>query len=62
MFNTEGYSLSDIAAVTDNRENDGCFGGGGAWWIIILFLFVFMGWGGNGWNNGNQFIHSTGKI
>ena len=53
MFNTEGYSLSDIAAVTDNRENDGCFGGGGAWWIIILFLFVFMGWGGNGWGNGN---------
>nr|DAM83338.1 MAG TPA: hypothetical protein [Bacteriophage sp.] len=29
----------------------GGFGGDGAWWIIILFLFVFCGWGGNGWNN-----------
>ena len=33
----------------------GCFGGDGAWWIIILFLFVFCGWGNNGWsNNGNS--------
>lgn len=32
----------------------GGFGGDGAWWIIILFLFVFCGWGGNGWGgNGN---------
>ena len=48
---TSGYSLSDIAAVTDgnNRNgNDGMWGDNGAWWIIILFLFVFCGWGGNG--------------
>nr|DAP96417.1 MAG TPA: hypothetical protein [Caudoviricetes sp.] len=40
----DNYSLSDLAAVT--KDNDGW--GGGAWWIIILFLFVFMGgnWGG----------------
>lgn len=32
----------------------GGFGGDGAWWIIILFLFVFCGWGNNGWGgNGN---------
>jgi len=31
----------------------GGFGGDGAWWIIILFLFC--GWGNNGWgNNGNS--------
>lgn len=43
---TDGYSLSDIAAV----NGDG-FGGNGAWWIIILFLFAFCGgWGGNGFN------------
>ena len=43
MFNNQGYSLSDIAAVS----NDNGFGGNnGAWWIIILFLFCFMG---NGW-------------
>lgn len=29
----------------------GGFSGDGAWWIIILFLFVFCGWGGNGWGN-----------
>lgn len=56
MFNTnQGYSLSDIAAATDNRNNDGMFGNG-AWWIIILFLFCFngggWGWGNRGWANG----------
>ena len=43
-------SLSDIAAVTRNNDCDG-WGNGGAWWIIILFLFVFMGgglWGNRG--------------
>lgn len=49
MFNGEGYSLSDVAAVTGG--NDGFGTGNGAWWIIILFLFCFMGWGGNGFNN-----------
>ena len=30
------------------------FGGDGAWWLIVLFLFAFCGWGGNSWgNNGN---------
>lgn len=43
------YSLSDLrAAVGDDGKG---FGGGmGAWWIIILFLFVFMGGGFGGWN------------
>ena len=40
-------SLSDIAAVTRNNDADGW--GGGSWWIIVLFLFAFMG-GGFGWN------------
>lgn len=45
----DNMSLSDIAAVTRGNDNDG-WGQGGAWWIIILFLFVFMG--GNGlWGN-----------
>lgn len=59
MFNSGcytngGYSLADIAAATGgNRNGDGMWGGeGGAWWIIILFLFCFAGWGGNGWNGG----------
>lgn len=47
MSMNSDYSLSDIAAASGNRQNDGMFGGNGAWWIIILFLFVFCGWGGN---------------
>lgn len=44
---------ADIAAVTgNNRNNDNSWGGDGAWWIIILFLFVFCGWGNNSWGNG----------
>lgn len=53
MFNEgKGYSLSDIAAVTDGNRNDGAFGGDG-WWIIVLFLiFANGGWGGFGGNRG----------
>lgn len=40
----ENYSLSDLAAVT-REGSENTFGGNGAWWIIILFLFVFMGGG-----------------
>ena len=44
-------SAADIAAVT--RNNDGLgFGGDGAWWLIILFLFMFNGNWGNGYGNG----------
>ena len=46
----ENMSLSDIAAVTRGADNDG-WSNGGAWWIIILFLFVFMG---NGWGMNRQ--------
>lgn len=51
MFNTnEGYSLSDIAAVTGQNGFNNGFGGDG-WWVILLFLFAFGGWGNgfNGW-------------
>ena len=49
MFNGKGYNLSDIAAVTGNRNGDGMFGDNG-WWIILLFLFA--GWGRNGFGGG----------
>lgn len=43
-----GLSAADVAAVTGN--NGFGFGGDGAWWLIVLFLFAFAGngWGGNG--------------
>lgn len=52
MFNSKDYSLSDIAAVTE-KESDG-FMGNGAWWIIILFLFMF--------SNGNIFGNGGGAL
>lgn len=61
MFNqsTSGYSLADIAAATGaNRYGSsggfGDFGGNGAWWLIVLFLFCFAGWGGNGFMGGGN--------
>lgn len=52
MDNT--YSLLDIAAASRNNDCDGF--GGGAWWIIILFLFMF---GMGGWNNRN--VNANGE-
>lgn len=51
MSLTTDYGPADIAACTGGCRNDsgyGGFGGDGAWWLIVLFLFVFCGWGGAG--------------
>jgi hypothetical protein len=47
---SNGYSLSDIAAVSGNGNRNGGGFGDDYWWIILLFLF---GFGNNGWGNGN---------
>jgi len=52
-----GLSAADIAAVTRGDGFGGDWGGSGAWWLIILFLFIFNGnwgnWGGGyGGSNG----------
>lgn len=63
MFNTkEGYSLSDIAAVSGN--NNGFGGDFGGWWIILLFLFAFGGWGNGfgGWGGGSNGANVTADI
>lgn len=53
MFNqSNGYSLSDIAAVT-GREGNGGFGDGEGWWILLILLFAAGGWNGNGFGGGN---------
>lgn len=41
-----------VQPANSNGGNGWGFGGDGAWWIIILFLFVFCGWGGNWGGNG----------
>ena len=64
MFNTSnGYSLSDIAAVTGGSRGNGGFGDGfgdNGWWIILLFLFT--GWGRNGWGNNGGAEGGNGYI
>ncbi len=48
----ENLSAADVAAVTRSNDGFGGFNGDGAWWLIVLFLFMFNGnWGGYG-NNG----------
>lgn len=48
MFNTgNGLSLSDIAAVT--RDNNGGFADGNGWWVLIILLALFGGWGNAGY-------------
>ena len=58
MFNTNtnGYTLSDIAAVTGNNGNNGNnngfgFDGNGAWIILLFIILLLGGWNNNG--NGN---------
>ena len=57
VVKSEGYNLSDIAAVTGRGGENGFFGGDNGWWIILLFLFAgwgrgFGGFGGNRGGNG----------
>ncbi len=49
--NGGGLSAADVGAVLggNNRGNGFGFGGDGAWWLIVLFLFALSG---NGWGNG----------
>lgn len=45
----EGMGAADLAAIMGRNGEDGFgFGGDGAWWLIILFLFMFNGNWGNG--------------
>lgn len=55
MFNNcNGYSLSDIAAVSGSNRNNGGFGDGDGWWIILLLLFACNGGWGNGFGFGGS--------
>lgn len=45
-MNESGYSLSDIAAVTDGNMRDGF--GGGFGWLILFALFLGGGFGNFG--------------
>lgn len=59
--NNGGLSAADIAAVMGNGNGNGYgFNSDGAWWLVIIMLFVLTGgnWGGAG-NNGGYVMNDV---
>lgn len=54
----QDMSAADLAAVVGNE--DGGFGNGNGWWIILLFLF--LGWGNRGWGDGSSAGNANGDM
>jgi hypothetical protein len=54
MFQNEGYSLSDIAAATGNRNDNYGWGADGGWFIWIILIFAIFGGWGNGFGFGGN--------
>ena len=61
LVDGNGLSAADIAAVTGGNNGFGNFGGDGAWWLLVLFLFAFNGNWGNGFGGGGgtQFVDNS---
>lgn len=54
MFNnSNGYSLSDIAAATNGNNGNGFFNGGDGAWVLLFFILILAGGWNGGWNGGN---------
>ena len=53
MSLSDGGVQAPMLTMPVQPTNSGGFGvgGDGAWWLIVLFLFAFCGWGGNSWGN-----------
>lgn len=53
-----GMSAADLAAVLGNNRGNGFggFGGDGAWWLIVLFLFALSGNGLGNFGGGNAAV------
>lgn len=41
-YTTECMTPADIAAVTRNNDNDGMFGGDGAWQVLPLYRVTYI--------------------
>ena len=52
-LSSDGAPMLTMPVAPTNSGGNGGFGwdGNGSWFIIILFLFAFFGWGNNGWGN-----------
>lgn len=67
MYNDNSFAEGYAIGRDSNGYNNGLFGGDGAWWIIILLIFGWGGFGnGNGFggNNGGSFMtgYDLGKV
>ena len=52
MSLSDGGVQATMPVAPVNSSNGGFgWGGEGSWFIIILFLFAFLGWGNGGWGN-----------
>ncbi len=52
MSLSDGGVQATMPVAPVNSSNGGfSWGGEGSWFIIILFLFAFLGWGNGGWGN-----------
>ena len=52
MSLSDGMPTMTMPVAPANNGGGFGFGGDGAWWLIVLFLFVFCGWGNNAGNSG----------
>lgn len=52
-LSSDSAPMLTMPVAPTNSGGNGGFGwdGNGSWFIIILFLFAFLGWGNNGWGN-----------
>ncbi|MCH5211006.1 MAG: hypothetical protein J1F01_08605 [Oscillospiraceae bacterium] len=57
---TEGYSLSDVAAVTRNNNDGWGMDGGGFFWIFALLLLPMLSGGGFWGNNRGEAVTESG--
>ena len=55
---TDGVSLADIAAVTDNKDDMFGSAGGGMWVFALLILLLI---GGGGFFGGNRGVYPAGE-
>ena len=62
MMDSGGVPFTMPVEPAGTANNNGGFGwgGDGAWWIIILFLFVFCGWGNGGFGGFGGGANSPG--
>lgn len=51
MSLTDGGIQPTMPVVPGGGGGFGGFGDGNGWWIILFFLVLIVGWGGNGWGN-----------